>query len=278
MIVEGLGSRHRHTYTPHMRAAHLRKVIVAICLVGGSGVACREKDNASNPALTVFVAASLAEVTEGLAADFRLQTGIDVKISIAASGILRRQIEAGAPCDVFISADAIEIDRLARKKLVLPETRSLLAYNQLVVVTRGKGETWTDPNRLTDAGQRIAIGDPRYVPVGRYTEEALQRLNLWHAVQSRLILADNVRVALQYVMSEQADFAIVYATDVRTSYCRIVYTFPMDAPQVACFAAVCSASTQREISESLVRFLKDEAMANRWAERGFICPGDAPDR
>ena len=235
-----------------------------------SVVGCRPKTDEHKQTLTVFVAASLTDVTRDFASEFTKQTGIPVETSVAASGILRRQIEGGAPCDVFISADATEMDLLAEKRGMVESSRKELARNQLVIVASGEQDEWSSVDPLLESKRKIAIGDPRYVPAGRYAERELKDLKLWDELQDRLVLADNVRVALQYVKSHQVDFAIVYKTDAMTSDCSVVFRFPTESVKIACFGATCTRSANQPDANAFLDMMVDSKQDDIWTRHGFV--------
>ena len=185
--------------------------------------------------VTVFAAASLGDVMQALAARWA-GGGVQVRFSFAASSVLARQIEQGAPADVFISADEAWMDHLAARGLIDTSSRRVLATNRLVVVrmaSTSSSEISESTPALRDAllagdpAGRVATGDPAHVPVGRYAEAALRRLGLWDAVSARLVRADNVRSALAFVERGEAVAGIVYATDARVGKrLRVAARFP----------------------------------------------------
>jgi len=151
-------------------------------------------------------------------------------ISFAASSALARQLAAGAPADLFASADSDWIDDVERRGLIAPGTRATLAGNRLVVVARAgsralgtmRGEAL---GRILGAGP-LAMADPDSVPAGRYGKAALERLGAWRMVAPRVVRAENVRAALALVERGAAPYGIVYATDARASKLRIMGVFP----------------------------------------------------
>jgi molybdate transport system substrate-binding protein len=259
---------------PLFRVVFIQTVLLGMLLAFGVG--CRPEADSRKQPLTVFVAASLAEVTRDFANEYTKNTGITVDTSVAASGILRRQIEAGAPCDVFISADATEMNLLAQKRGVIDESRRELASNQLVIVAANGQPQWPNAKPLAENTRKIAIGDPRYVPAGRYARQALQDLKLWEALEGRLVLADNVRVALQYVKSRQVEVALVYATDAMTSDCSVVYRFATGSAKIACHGATCTRSKKQDDADVFLRMMVDSKHADVWKRFGFMpIPRDA---
>jgi len=168
--------------------------------------------------VTVFAAASLADVLPAIVAAAGLSA---VRFSFAASSTLARQMEQGAPAQLFVSADAAWMDHLQQRGFVQAATRRVLAGNRLVVVRPGAqaGELTESTAALQAAlaGGRVATGDPAHVPVGRYAEAALRSLGLWGAVGARLVRAENVRSALAFVERGEAAAGIVYASDAAAS-------------------------------------------------------------
>ena len=171
--------------------------------------------------LLVFAAASLQESLDQLAADWTARSGRRVQVSYAGSAALARQIEQGAPADIFLSADRAWMDYLQERGLVAPDTRFDLAGNELVVVAPA-----TDPAPL-DLGQpgavatrlggdgRLSVAEVATVPAGRYARQALQATGHWPQLADRLAQSDNVRAALLFVARGEAPLGIVYATDAR---------------------------------------------------------------
>ncbi len=255
-----------------VRVAFVLTLSLGLLLTLGAG--CSKNDSSGKPALIVFVAASVTEVTREFGNEFTRNTGVEVDMSVAASGILRRQIEAGAPCDVFISADAIDMDLLAKKQGIDSESRRVLASNQLVVVALSGKQKWESAQPLEDHSLKIAIGDPRYVPAGRYAKDALEESKLWDALEGRLILADNVRVALQYVESRQADVAIVYSTDALTAECEVLYRFPETSIRIECHGATCARSTNKQNANAFLSLMTDRKRADNWKRHGFLTTED----
>jgi molybdate transport system substrate-binding protein len=174
--------------------------------------------DAEKPAITVFAAASLTNALQELGDVFMAQTSIPVKFSFAASSALARQIENGAPADIFFSADVEWMDYLQARKLIQTPSRHNVLGNRLVLVAPAdsKIQLKIAPNfPLAGAlgGGRLATGDPAGVPVGRYAQEALTKLGVWPDIESRLVRADSVRSALAFVDRGEAPLGIIYETD-----------------------------------------------------------------
>ncbi len=182
--------------------------------------------------LTVFAAASLTEALEELLAAHEAATGQPVRASYAASSTLARQIEAGAPADLLLSANIAWMDRLAAAGLLAPDTRADIAANRLVVVAPdGQPPAEDDAATILDTGtDRIAVGDPDHVPAGIYARTALETMSLWDRLAPRLARADNTRAALALVALGEAPLGIVYATDARVEpRVRVVAEIPAEA-------------------------------------------------
>lgn len=225
--------------------------------------------------LRVFAAVSLTELLQDLGADYAAATGLPApRLSLAASSVLARQIEAGAPADVFISADAEWMDYLVARDLMRAQTRRDIAGNRLVLIAPAQRAPALTLEPGADiagalAGGRLACADPDSVPAGRYARAALGSLGLWAGLADRLARAENVRSALAWVARGEAPLGIVYATDAATEpRVRVVDTFsesthlPIRYPA----AALRDAPPQ---AEDFLRFLGTPAAAERMRERGF---------
>jgi len=203
-------------------------VLAALVLLGHGAPA----QTPSPAPLTVYAAASLADALDEVGAAYTKATGRTVRYSYAASSSLARQIEAGAPADVYVSADEEWMDYLEQHRLIAAGTRHDLLGNRLVLIAAAD-----NPVRLKIApgfalaaalgDGRLATGDPDSVPVGRYARAALSNLGVWNTVENRLVRAENVRSALHFVALGEAPLGIVYDTDARVEpRVRVVDVFP----------------------------------------------------
>jgi molybdate transport system substrate-binding protein len=191
--------------------------------------------DAGRPPITVFAAASLTNVLQELGDGFTKETSIPVRFSFAASSALARQIENGAPADVFLSADVEWMDYLQTRKLIQRDTRHDVLGNRLVLIAPAdaKIELKIAPRfplaKALGTG-RLATGDPDSVPVGRYAREALTTLGVWKDVAGRMVRADSVRSALAFVDRGEALLGIVYETDaLMDKHVRVVDVFPANS-------------------------------------------------
>lgn len=159
--------------------------------------------------LVVFAAASLKEALDEYNATF----GLQVRASYAASSALARQIEAGAPAQVFVSADEAWMDYLERKGLLQPGTRRDVLGNRLVWIVPAASKAPADPLAALGPRDRLALADPQHVPAGKYARAALEKMGAWPSLSGRLAAAENVRAALALVARGECPLGIVYETD-----------------------------------------------------------------
>jgi molybdate transport system substrate-binding protein len=223
--------------------------------------------------VTVFAAASLKTALDAVAADWEAATGGAAALSYGGSSALARQIEAGAPADVFISASVEWMDELDGRGLLEPGTRRDLLGNALVLIAHGK---WADPVKLAPdfdlAGHlgpegRLAMALVDSVPAGQYGQTALTSLGLWDSVAPRVAQADNVRAALALVAGGEAPLGIVYRTDAGADdNVTVIGTFPEDShpPIVYPVARIRGAG-----GAAFLKWLAGPAAAARFREAGF---------
>ena len=225
--------------------------------------------------VTVFAAASLKNALDEAAALFQKAQGAEIKSSYAASLTLAKQIEAGAPADIFISADAASMDYLAEKKLIKPETRVDLLGNTLVVVAPSssplKSLAFTKEAFLSALGSgRIATGDPASVPVGKYAKAAFEKLNLWSTLESRFAFTDNVRSALVFVAREEAPLGVVYSTDAKSEpKVKVVATFAENTHPKIVYPIAAIRASGGEMAARFLEFLKGSAAKAVFQRNGF---------
>jgi molybdate transport system substrate-binding protein len=231
--------------------------------------------------LIVFAAASLAEVMQTLAR--RLAPRTEIRFSFAASSTLARQIEQGAPAQIFISADEAWMDYLGERGRIDVSTRRIVAGNRLVVVRPGDaasaavGESTAALRAALRPGprgaDRIATGDPAHVPAGRYAQAALTRLGLWDEVAPRLARADNVRSALSFVERGEAAAGIVYATDATVARgLQVVARFPLASHPPIRYPAASVPGAPAAAREFLTAIASPHAQPI-WAAAGFETVG-----
>ncbi len=235
------------------------------------------------PAILVFAAASLTEPIDEIARLFTARPAepgqsaparIRVRTSFAASSVLARQIEAGAPADVFLSADTEWMDYLDQRHLMRPGTREDLLGNELVLIAPAGSPVQLALAPGVDllaalAGGRLATGDPDSVPVGRYAQEALTRLNVWEKIAPRLVRAENVRAALEYVAHGAATLGIVYRTDaLAEKRVRLVDVFPAATHEPIVYPVALTARAPPEAA-AFEAFLESDAARQIFVRYGF---------
>jgi molybdate transport system substrate-binding protein len=226
-------------------------------------------------ALLVYAAASLTDALEEVDAAFTRQTGIPVKASFAASSVLAKQIEAGAPADVFFAAERAWMDYLEQRGLLKRGSRHDLLGNALVLVAPADSTV-----RLKIApgfdlvaalgGGRLATADPDSVPAGQYARAALTALGVWQSLSGHLVRAENVRAALEYVARGDAPLGIVYRTDAQVEKrVRVVDVFPADThpPIVYPVALTAGAGAQ---AQRFTAFLSSAAARAIFVRQGFV--------
>ena len=188
--------------------------LIGFLVLGGSAA---DVTNGQARPIVVSAATSLKEAFSEIGRLYQNRTGSKVTFSFAASGELEKQIEAGAPVDVFASAGEKEMNRLQAKQLIDEATRANFARNTLVLVVPAGSEvklhSFADLER--PSVRRIAIGNPKTVPAGQYAQQLLHKIQLWPKVESRLVPAENVRQVLDYVVRGEVEAGIVYSTDVQ---------------------------------------------------------------
>jgi molybdate transport system substrate-binding protein len=227
--------------------------------------------------VTVFAAASLTDALKQIAADYEKSTGDKVVFNFAASGPLARQIEAGAPVDIFISADEARCDALAAKGLLLNDSRRNLLGNTLVIVTPPEDTTIHGPADLTNAAvKRVALGDLKSVPVGTYAREYFQRQGLWTGVEPKSIPCESVRAVLATVETGNVDAGVVYKTDARISKkVKVAYEVPAaDGPKITYPAALVTGAPQLEAAKKFFAYLASPDAGKVFQGYGFIVLGE----
>ena len=246
--------------------------LVAACAVP---LAAPAQQQAHDQPILVFAAASLKNALDEVDTAFAKQTGIAVVASYDASSALMKQIEQGAPADIFISADLKWMDYGSQKQLIDDKTRVNLLGNKLVLIA-GKdsklNKVTIDPSLdlASLAGEgRIATGDVRAVPVGIYAKAALQKLGLWGAVEPKLAMVGNVRAALVLVARDEAPLGIVYATDAKVEPAvKVIATFPGDSHEPIVYPVAATRAVKPSAALYLA-FLRSAAARSIFEHYGF---------
>ena len=262
------------THGPKRRRSGARPfaLFLALSLIQGIGAAAHAQE------ILVSVAISLKDATEELGREFqRTHPGVTLQYNFGASGDLQKQIEAGAPVDLFISAGQKQIDELEKQGLLRAESRRVFARNVLTLIVPGDSrlDLRGPADLLRPQVQRVAIGNPKTVPAGQYAEESLRSLGLWEALRPKLVFAENVRQALEYVARGEVDAGFVYATDAATRAGRIKEAGrpPQESyAPVAYPGAIIAASRHPALAQAFMDLLLGPAGQQILARWGFQPP------
>jgi molybdate transport system substrate-binding protein len=225
--------------------------------------------------LTVFAAASLKDALDAVNKACEKKVGEAANISYAASSALAKQIEGGAPADVFVSADLDWMKYLSDKKLTKPETEVQLLGNQIVLVApkdskvKTKIEKGFDLAKLLGDG-KLAMGDFKAVPAGKYGKAALESLGVWSSVEGKVAQAENVRAALKLVSTGEAPLGIVYSTDAKADKTvKVVGTFPEDSHPPIIYPIAQTADSKDKDTPAFLKCVESPAAAEIFKEQGF---------
>jgi molybdate transport system substrate-binding protein len=245
------------------------RLLLALCLMIAPLVARAQQ-------LTVFAAASLTDAMKDVSAQWVRVGHQPLRMSFGSSSTLARQIEQGAPADLFASADEKWMDYLADRKLIAADTRKDLLGNDLVLVVSAE-----KPQRVTigpgfdllgmlGPNGRVATGDPAHVPVGIYAEQALRKLGIWDAVSTHLARTEDVRAALLLVERGEAPAGIVYATDAAVSKgVTVAGVFPADSHDPVSYPFALAKAGDTPEARALMAFLAGPQARAIFVARGF---------
>ena len=248
----------------------LTKISTAL-LIAGLGFSF-----AASAKVTVFAAASMTDALQQVAKDYAKQNPKnEVVFSFASSSTLAKQIEEGAPADIFVSASNKWMKYLSEKDLTVKETEKVLVGNDLVLIAPAKSAVnsldiakaeWI--NALKDS--YLSVGDPAHVPAGQYAEEALTKLNLWDKVQDRLARAKDVRGALALVERAEVPYGIVYSTDAKVSQqVKTVGIFPADSHKPVVYPVSILKDHDNTDSRDFLKYLESDAAKKVLVGYGF---------
>jgi len=256
-------------------ALHSRRYFLAAALAASLCTATGTSALAQEKTLTVFAAASMKNALDDINAAFTKQSGTKVVASYAASSALAKQIEQGAPADVFASADLEWMDYSAQKNTIKDDTRINLLGNRLVLIapkdskiTEVKIGQGFDLAKLIGDG-RITTGEVTSVPVGKYAKGALEKLGIWASVEKKFAMADNVRAALALTARGEAVLGIVYETDAKVEpNVKIVGVFPPDSHPPIIYPVAATVNAKPETAAYLA-FLRSGASKAIFEKYGF---------
>jgi molybdate transport system substrate-binding protein len=257
-----------------MRRRSSAVFLALLALMAGAAIGLRSAD-AQEKSLTVFAAASMKNALDDVAAAYTRKTGVTLKVSYAASSALMKQIEQGAPADVFVSADLDWMDYGSQKKVIKDDTRVNLLGNKIVLIAPKDSKIESvkigpgfDLAKLAGDG-RITTGDVKAVPVGKYAKAALEKLGAWAAAERKMAMAENVRAALALVARGEAALGIVYETDAKVEPgVKIVGAFPDDSYPPIIYPVAATTSAKSEANDYLA-FLRSQAAKAIFEKYGF---------
>jgi len=254
---------------PALRRSGLQAILVIPLVATAMPVQAQFRD------VLVFAAASLKDALNEANSLFLFENGSGIRVSYGASSALAKQIENGAPADVFISADLDWMDYVAERKLIQPETRAKFLGNRLVLVASAtsKLSLTIAPNfPLAQAigDGRLAMADPASVPAGKYGKAALEKLGVWGSVSGRIAPAQDVRAALVLVARGEAALGIVYQTDAAADKnVRVIGTFPESAHPPIIYPMAILAGSTNGVAPVYVQYLLSPKAEPFFEKRGF---------
>ena len=225
--------------------------------------------------VTVFAAASLKNALDEAAAAWKAETGKEATISYAASSALARQIEEGAPADIFLSADLDWMKYLTDRKLVTEGNEVRLLGNGIVLIapadSKAEATIAKDFPLATLLGDgKLAMGDVKAVPAGKYGKAALESLGVWSSVEGKVAQAENVRAALKLVATGEAALGIVYKTDARAEpKVKVIGTFPADSHPPIVYPVAVTAGSKNPDAAEMVKFLQTAKAQDIFKAQGF---------
>lgn len=253
---------HRRTLT----ACLLTAAVLAFSVFSAAGAVAGE--------VKVFAAASLKNALDGIAKDWKAETGNDVVLTYAASSALAKQVEAGAPADLFISADLKWMDYLAKSDLIKKDSRENLLGNALVLVGPKDAAKSYELAKGVDlagalAGGRLAVGAVESVPAGIYAKQALVNLGAWDGVKDKLAESENVRAALLLVSRGEAPLGIVYMTDSKADAgVKVVGTFPENSHEPIIYP-VAELKNAPALATEFQKYLRSKKAESAFTGQGF---------
>jgi molybdate transport system substrate-binding protein len=249
-----------------MKFNSLKFFIIAFVLLAGLSLQAAE--------ITIFAAASLTDSLKEIADTYEKDSGDKISFNFAASSTLARQIEEGAPADIFFSADEAKMDDLQKKNLIDTATRKSRLGNSLVVVVAPDSALQIQSaSDLTNASiKQIALADPKAVPAGIYAKAWLTQQQLWPAIEPKVVPTENVRGALAAVESGNVEAGVVYKTDAGISKkVKIAYEVPAsDAPVISYPMALVKESKQPDAAKKFLNYLDSQTAGDTFKKFGFI--------
>ena len=249
-------------------------LMTAMMLMGCGGNGDKAQENASQKEVYIVAAASMTDAVKEIGANYEKQHP-DVKLmyNFGSSGALQSQIEQGAPADVFISAAQKQMNALEEENLIDKATRKDLLENKVVLIVPKNSTLVLDDfaAAATDKVSKIALGEPKSVPVGQYSEEIFTNLNVWADIKAKAVYASDVRQVLSWVEMGEVDCGVVYATDAAISdKVKVLLEAPAGTHKPVVYpAAMVSSSKNPEIAKDFLAYLSQDEQKAILAKYGF---------
>lgn len=248
-------------------------LFTAVLVAGCAQMAVSTQNQTAPVEITVFAAASLQDAAQEVKSVYESQhKEVKVTYNFASSGTLQKQIEQGAPADLFISAGKSQMDALEKQNLIVNDSRLNLLGNKLVLIAPVNNTAVKDFSSLSESAvKKIAIGEPETVPAGKYAREALASLKIWDQVQAKVVYTKDVRQVLTYVESGDVEAGLVYRSDLTGSdKARLILEAPQDTHQPIVYpAALVLASKQQQAAREFLLFLQSTEADHIFNKYGF---------
>ena len=247
-------------------------ILLAAVLLGG----VRSGQAADPPTLTIFAAADLAFALRDMAPRFEKAMGVKIALVLGSTGNLARQIEHGAPADLFFAANESFVDDLVRVGAVIPQSKGLYAQGRLVLATsRAFGAKLTDLRQLAEPRiRRVAIANPQHAPYGKAAEEALRKVGVWDAVRPKLVYGENIRHTLQFLQTGAAEAGLVALSVANVPEIEWVAVDPALHAPLNQVAAVVRRSGRPELGLAFIQFVNGPEGRRIMKSYGFALPGE----
>lgn len=236
-----------------------------------AGVACGSRQAGDDNEILVFAAISLTNALEEVISGFEADDDVDILVSYGGSQALAQQISSGAPADVFLSAGAFPVDFLERKQVEVTDRVDLVSNRLVLVVDPDGPKVDHMPQLASDDIGRVALASPDLAPAGAYARDSLKNLGLWDELQHKMIFGADVRAAMAYVESGNADVALVYQTDASAAAgLKVVDIVPADSYPTIVYPGVLLKGGKNPISGArFLKYLQGEAASDIFAAHGF---------
>lgn len=258
-----------------MKPIRFGMLVIAVFAMLMVSCSSRDAGQALQAELIVSAAASLKDAMEEIVTAYgEIDANTKIRLNFGASGTLQRQIEQGAPADLFLSAGAVQMDALAEKQLVIPDTRRDLLSNKLVLIVpySSSAEIRSFADVIKPEVKKIALGLPETTPAGKYAKESLSALQIWEAVEAKLVMSKDVRQVLAYVASGEVDAGFVYLTDatVTDKVRAAAESDPATHAAIVYPAAVVSGTKHPEEAGRFLEYLQSEQARQVFEAYGFV--------